>query len=69
MNCHSKDMTEKRELLLSIRNQILQQPIGGVLLNCMQDYITSEACTGRSAEEIKGMCALVQYVKEIPDNV
>ena len=68
-NCHSKDMTDKRELLLSIRNQILQQPIGGVLLSYLQDYITAEACKNRNADEIKGMCELVQQIKEIPENV
>lgn len=57
------------EDLLRLRNEILQQTIGGVLLAFMQDYITAESCKNRSADEIKGMCELVQQLKDIPQKV
>ena len=57
------------EDLLRLRNEILQQPIGGVLLAYLQDYITAESCNNRNAEQIKGMCELVQQIKLIPQKV
>jgi hypothetical protein len=57
------------EDLLRLRNEIIQQPIGGVLLEYLSDYITAEACKNRNAEQIKGMCELVQQIKLIPQKV
>jgi hypothetical protein len=57
------------EDLLRLRNEIIQQPIGGVLLEYLSDYITAEACKNRNAEQIKGMCELVQRIKDIPSKV
>jgi hypothetical protein len=55
-----------REDLLRLRNEVIQQPIGGMLLAYLQDYITAESCNNRNAEQIKGMCELVQQIKNIP---
>lgn len=57
------------EDLLRLRNEIIQQPIGGVLLEYLSDYITAEACKNRNAEQIKGMCELVQRIKDIPQRI
>lgn len=57
------------EDLLRLRNEIIQQPIGGVLLEYLSDYITAEACKNRDAEQIKGMCELVQRIKDIPQRI
>ena len=51
------------EDLLRLRNEIIQQPIGGVLLEYLSDYITAEACKNRNAEQIKGMCELVSLMR------
>lgn len=58
-----------REDLLTLRNDLLQQPIGGVLLNFLHDYITAEACKNRDAQQIKGMCELIQQIKDIPQQI
>lgn len=57
-----------RENLLRIRNY-LAAPEGSLLLGYLQDYITKQACLKREASEIKGMCELVQQVKNIPGEV
>jgi hypothetical protein len=54
------------EELVQLRNDLLMQPIGSVLLAYLQDYITAESCNNRNAEQIKGMCELVQQLKNIP---
>lgn len=54
------------EELLQLKNELISQPIGGVLLAYLQDYITAESCNNRNAEQIKGMCELVQQIKNIP---
>ena len=60
----------KREILLRLRNDLLQQPIGSMLLDYLSDYITAEACgVNRNAEQIKGMCELLQRIKDIPQKV
>ena len=58
-----------REDLLRLRNDLIQQPLGGVLLEYLSDYITAEACKNINAEQIKGMCVLLQRIKDIPQKV
>ena len=58
-----------REDLLTLRNDLILQPTGGLLLEYLTDYITAEACKNRNAEQIKGMCELVQQIKDIPKKV
>ena len=55
-----------REELLQLRNEIMQRPIGGVLLAYLQDYISEISTTPIDANEIKGMCKLIKYMKDIP---
>jgi hypothetical protein len=56
------------EDLLKLRD-LIHQPLGNVLIAYLQDYVTSEACNNRNAEQIKGMCELVQQLKNIPNKV
>ena len=59
----------EREDLLAIRNDILQQNVGKSLLAFLQDKVTDYATKNLDAIEIKGMCRLIQQVKNIPDIV
>ncbi len=56
------------ENLVRIRNYLNCQE-GQLLVNYLMDYITKNACMKREASEIKGMCELVQQIKQIPDEV
>lgn len=56
----------EREKLLKIRNEIINTPQGAVFFQFMHDFITQEACKGINADELKGMCRLVQEFKNIP---
>ena len=58
-----------REDLLQLRNEIMQRPIGVILLAYLQDYISEMATTPLDAAEIKGMCKLVKQLKDIPTQV
>lgn len=57
------------ENLLQIRNEIIKTPAGGLLFQFMHDYITQEACKNINADELKGMCRLVQELKSIPNKL
>jgi len=52
--------------LYKLRNLLIHQEEGKMLLEYLQDYVTQEATKSREALEIKGMCALIQKIKEIP---
>lgn len=56
------------ENLVKIRN-MLNTLEGKLLVNYLQDYITDNACKSREASEIKGMCELVQVIKNVPSLV
>jgi ferritin len=58
-----------REDLLRLRNELSQRELGKVLLNFLQDYVTEQAVKNLDAIEIKGMCRLIQQVKNIPEMV
>lgn len=58
-----------REDLLTLRNELSQRELGKVLLNFLQDYVTEQAVKNLDAIEIKGMCRLIQQVKNIPEMV
>ena len=56
-----------REYLLKLRNELSQTQLGEILLTYLQDFITSEGCKGTvSGEAVKGMCQIVQQIKDIP---
>ena len=56
------------EELTSLRNTI-QSYEGKLLLAYLQDYVTNQACLKREASEIKGMCELIQQIKDVPKTV
>lgn len=58
-----------REDLLTLRNELSQRELGKILLNFLQDYVTEQAVKNLDAIEIKGMCRLIQQVKNIPEMV
>ena len=61
---------KKVENLVLLRNDLFNSKTGERLLAYLQDYITKEACmTNRNPETIKGMCEIVQRIKEIPQKV
>ena len=56
-----------REYLLQLRNQLINTELGDILLDYLQDFITSEGCKATvSGDAIKGMCQIVQQIKDIP---
>lgn len=55
----------KIDELVRVRN-LIQSYEGQLLLSYLQDYITENACKNREASELKGMCELVQRIKELP---
>jgi hypothetical protein len=55
----------KIDELVRVRN-VIQSYEGQLLLSYLQDYITENACKNREASELKGMCELVQRIKELP---
>ena len=65
-NCQNSLMD--REHLVLLRN-LLNEPSGKLLLTFLQDYVTNQACKQREASEIKGMCELIQQLKDIPKRV
>ena len=54
---------------LQLRNEIVNRPIGDVLLAYLQDFVSESACKNLDAVEIKGMMRLVQQIKDIPKEV
>lgn len=59
----------KIEDLLTLRNNLSDKQLGITLLNYLQDLVTSYAVKNLDAIEIKGMCRLIQDIKDIPDVV
>lgn len=55
--------------LIRLRNEIINTPIGDILFSFLHDYITEEACKNIEPTEIKGMCRLVQELKNIPNKL
>ena len=58
----------EREKLVILRN-LLETDAGEVLLEFFHNHITEEACKLRDALEIKGMCSIVQQLKDVPKKV
>ena len=58
-----------REDLLRLRNDLIQKDLGNILLAFMQDYVTEQSVKNLDATEIKGMCRLIQQLKDIPEKV
>ena len=61
-------MTEKEDLL-ALRNDIIQAPVGEILFKFLHDKITDYAVKNLDAVEIKGMCRIIQDLKNIPKMV
>lgn len=59
----------ERENLLAIRNEILQQNVGKSLFAFLHDKVTEYATKNFDAIEIKGMCRLIQDLKDLPEVV
>ena len=60
----------KLENLVNLRNDLFNTSTGERLLEYLQDYITKEACSiNRNPDTIKGMCEIVQKIKEIPQKI
>lgn len=55
--------------LLRLRNELLQRDLGIVVLNFLQNTVTQYAAKNLDATEIKGMCRLIQDLKDIPEKV
>lgn len=64
-NCHTENMANREELL-TLRNDLIQRELGNILLAYLQDYVTEQAVKNLDATEIKGMCRLIQQIKDIP---
>ena len=61
---------KKANNLIRLRNELCNTSLGTVLLEYLQDIITDEACkVNKNAENIKGMCEIVQRIKDIPQRV
>lgn len=58
----------EREELIKLRN-ILTTSEGRLFITYLSDYVTKQACCLREASEIKGMCELIQQIKDIPKKV
>lgn len=54
------------EELVRLRNDLLQTDLGVVLLDFLQNNLTSYAVQNLDAIEIKGMARLIQDIKDIP---
>lgn len=61
-------MAEKDDLL-ALRNNINQAPIGEILFRFLHNKITDYAVKNLDAMEIKGMCRIIQDLKNIPKMV
>lgn len=57
-----------RQILVNLRNLIVT-PEGQQLIDYLSDYITEIACRNKDANEIKGMCELLQQIKVIPSKL
>lgn len=59
----------EREDLLAIRNEIHQRDVGKSLFAFLHDKVTDYATKNLDAIEIKGMCRLIQDLKDLPEVV
>lgn len=57
-------INDKREKQIELRN-LLKTVNGQNLIEFLGDYITRESVKGINAENLKGMCLLLNYIKEI----
>lgn len=62
-------MTIEKTNLIYLRNELINTPIGSLLFQYLHDFVTGEACKNIDPTEIKGMCKLIQEIKNIPDKV
>ncbi len=58
-----------REMLLALRNEIINQQIGKDLFSFLHDKVTQYAVKNLDAVEIRGMCRIIQDLKDIPEKV
>ena len=61
-------MTDLQDLV-TLRNELINKPLGDVLFNFIHDFITEEACKCIDSREIKGMCRLAEELKKIPSKL
>ncbi len=54
------------EKLLSLKT-LIESRDGMLLIRYLGDYVTQEACKNIEALEVKGMCRLLQKIKEISE--
>lgn len=66
--CHSGFMDEKT-LLVTLRNDLFNTKTGKLLIDYLQDFLTSEACLNRNGDEIRGMARVIEEIKKIPGKV
>lgn len=57
------------EELLRLRNELLSSDLGIILLNFLQDDLTSYAVQNLDAIEIRGMARMIQDIKDIPRTI
>lgn len=54
------------ENVLKLRNDLVNTPLGPLLLEYLQDILTENACTVKDGENIKGFAECIQAIKDIP---
>jgi len=59
----------EREKLLKIRNDLICTETGAVLFDFMHDFVMQEACKSINADELKGMCRLIQELNSVPAKI
>ena len=52
-----------------MRNELTDTELGGVLFGYLHDKVTDYSTKNLDAIEIKGMCRIIQDIKDIPELV
>ena len=55
--------------LIKLRNELINTPLGDCLFSYLHDFVTEEACKNIDAMEVKGMCRLIQELKNVPSKL
>ena len=56
----------ERQKLVKLRNELFSSDFGNILFEYLHDKVTEYATKNLDAIEIKGMCRLIQDLKDIP---
>ena len=58
---------DEKTLIITLRNNLFNTNTGKLLIDYLQDFLTSEACRNCNGDELRGMAKLVQEIKKIPE--